>query len=178
MNLHLGKSHFARIIVLCMKKILLLILLIAPAQLSAQYWLAKEEDYFFVSTSLDIRNAIFGGTVNEQAYDGIFSAAYRSGTFQILAYYETFKEIEYESFGMNPGYVFRPGKIWVPVVDLSLSLIRRPFGNFPSLASNTRMEIHFDRFFAFLRGEFRWRTDFNFFQVSLYGGIAYKFGFK
>lgn len=161
-----------------MKKILLLIIFILPAQLSAQYWLSREEDYFFVSTSLDIRNAIFGGTVNEQAYDGIFSGAYRNGNFQILAYYETFKKIEYESFGVNPGYVFRPGKIWVPVADLSLSFIRRSFGTFPSLAGNTRIEIHFDRFFTFIRGEYRWRTDYDFFQVSVYGGIAYKFGFK
>ncbi|CAL64996.1 hypothetical protein [Christiangramia forsetii] len=160
-----------------MRKIFLLLLLVMPSHVFAQYWLTREDTYFFVSSGLDIRNATFGGTVNPAAYDGTWTAGYRNENFSILAYYETFSAIKYESMGVNPGYVFRPGKMLIPVVDLSLSFIRRPFKTYPSLALNSRMEFHFSRFFIYLRGESRWRTDYDFFQVSVYGGISYKFGF-
>lgn len=160
-----------------MKKIFLLLLLLFPAHVFAQSWLSREDTYFFVSTGLDLRNATFGGTVNPAAYDGTWTLGYRNENFSILAYYETFSAIKYESMGVNPGYVFRPGKMLIPVADLSLSFIRRPFKTYPSLALNTRMEFHFSRFFIYVRGESRWRTDYDFFQVSVYGGISYKFSF-
>lgn len=152
--------------------------LILPLRSVAQYWFTEEENYFFVSSGLDIRNATLGGTVNPAAYDGTYTFGYRNHTFSLLGYYETFKAIRYESFGINPGYVFRPGRMLVPVADLSLSFIRRPWNIYPSLALNTRLEYHFDRFFVYLRGEYRWRTDYDFFQASLYGGISFKFGFE
>ncbi|MCB7482268.1 hypothetical protein [Christiangramia sediminis] len=160
-----------------MKKMFFLVLMCVPLHAFSQSWLTKEEDYFFVSTGVDIRNAIFGGTVNDAAFDGTYSIGYRNAGFSILAYYENFSAIRYESAGLNPGYVFRPGKILVPVADISLSFIRRPWKVFPSLALNTRIEFHFSKFFIYLRGESRWRTDYDFFQVSVYGGISYKFGF-
>tara|TARA_B100000929_G_C15478361_1_gene410289 strand:+ start:293 stop:781 length:489 start_codon:yes stop_codon:yes gene_type:complete len=160
-----------------MKSFFTLLLLLIPLHVLAQSWLTREDTYFFVSTGLDIRNATIGGTVNDAAYDGVWSIGYRNENFSILAYYETFTTIEYESMGVNPGYVFRPGKILVPVADLSLSFIRRPFKTYPSLALNSRLEYHFSRFFVYLRGESRWRTDYDFFQISVYGGISYKFGF-
>jgi len=160
-----------------MRIIFLLLLFLIPVQLFAQSWLTRENTYFFVSTGVDLRNATFGGTVNPVAYDGTWTTGYRNGHFSVLMYYETFSLIEYESIGINPGYIFRPGKKLIPVTDLSLSIIKRPFKTYPSLAFNTRLEFHFSRFFLYLRGEYRWRTDFNFFQVSAYGGIAYKFGF-
>ena len=160
-----------------MKRIGLLLVLLLPANLIAQYWLTREENYFFAGTGVDVRNAIFGGTVNDASYDGTFTIGYRNANFSILAYYETFSAIQYESAGINPGYVFRPGRMLVPVADDSLSLIRRPWKVYPSLALNGRIEYHFDRFFVYARGEYRWRTDWDFFQVSVYGGISYKFGF-
>lgn len=160
-----------------MKKIFLLLLLALPFRLSAQYWLTMEEEYFFVGTGLDLRNAVFGGTVNPAAYDGTYSTGYRNGGFGIIATYETFSAIRYQSFGVNPGWVITPGKILIPVTELSLSFIKRPWKVYPSLAANGIVEYHFDRFFVFLRGEYRWRTDYDFFQASVYGGIAVKFGF-
>lgn len=160
-----------------MKRIGLLLVLLLPANLIAQYWLTREENYFFAGTGVDVRNAIFGGTVNDASYDGTFTIGYRNANFSILAYYETFSAIQYESAGINPGYVFRPGRMLLPVADVSLSLIRRPWKVYPSLALNGRIEYHFDRFFVYARGEYRWRTDWDFFQVSVYGGISYKFGF-
>ena len=116
-----------------MKRIGLLLVLLLPANLIAQYWLTREENYFFAGTGVDVRNAIFGGTVNDASYDGTFTIGYRNANFSILAYYETFSAIQYESAGINPGYVFRPGRMLVPVADVSLSLIRRPWKVYPSL---------------------------------------------
>ena len=153
------------------------VLLWVPLHVFSQSWLTKEEDYFFISTGVDVRNATFGGTVNDAAYDGTYSLGYRNAGFSILAYYENFSAIRYESAGLNPGYVFRPGKMLVPVADISLSFIRRPWKVYPSLALNSRIEFHFSKFFIHLRGESRWRTDYDFFQFSVYGGISYKFAF-
>lgn len=159
-----------------MKKLCILALLLLPAQLCAQIWYTEEEEYFFIGTGVDVRNAIFGGTVNDASYDGTYSIGYRNEGFSVLAYYETFSAIRYESMGVNPGIVFRPGKLLIPVADLSLSIIRRPWKSYPSLAANTRLEYHFHRFFIYVRGEYRWRTDYDFFQASVYGGISFKFG--
>lgn len=152
--------------------------MLLPTQAFPQYWNTQEENYFFVSTGVDVRNAIFGGTVNDAAYDGTFTIGYRNAGFSILAYYETFTAIHYESAGINPGYVFRPGKRLVPVADISLSFIKRPWKVYPSLALNSRLEFHFSSFFVYLRGESRWRTDYDFFQFSVYSGISYKFGYS
>ncbi|MCP9198860.1 hypothetical protein MKO06_03010 [Gramella sp. GC03-9] len=161
-----------------MKWTCILALLLLPAQIFGQMWLSREDTYFFAATGVDIRNATIGGTVNDASYDGTFSLGYRNVNFSILAYYETFKGIRYESLGINPGFLLRPGKKLIPAADLSLSIIRRPWKTYPSLAANTRIEYHFDRFFVYCRGEYRWRTDYDFFQVSVYGGIAIKFGFN
>lgn len=160
-----------------MKRLFLLLLFFFPLPLSAQFWLTQEEAYLFAGTGLDLRNAVFGGTVNPAAYDGTFSLGYRNGGFGIRATYESFTAIRYESFGISPGWVTRPGKLFIPVADLSLSFIKRPWKVYPSLAANGILEYHFDRFFVYLRGEYRWRTDYDFFQASVYGGIAVKFGF-
>lgn len=159
-----------------MKKILILLLILSPTLVSAQYWHTRDEEYIFIAIGADLRNAIFGGTVNDASYDGTFSLGYRNYSFSIMAYYETFKAINYESAGINPGIVLRPGKELIPTADLSLSLIRRPWHTYPSLALNTRLEYHFNRFFIYGRTEFRWRTDYDFFQISGYIGMAMKFG--
>ncbi|QYA24533.1 hypothetical protein G3I01_03090 [Gramella sp. MT6] len=160
-----------------MKKALFTLLLLHATMGYAQSWLTREDTYWFASTGVDLRNATFGGTVNDAAYDGTFSIGYRNAGFSIIAYYETFTAIEYESFGINPGFVIRPGKKFIPIGDISLSFIRRPWKTYPSLAFNARFEYHFDRFFVYLRGENRWRTDYDFYQFSVYGGFSIKFGF-
>ena len=161
-----------------MKKYIVFWLLLLATQISAQSWISSEKTYFYAGTGLDVRNAVFGGTVNPSAYDGIFSLGYRNEHFSFEAYYETFQAINYASSGFNVGYVYRPGKKLIPVTDLSISIIQRPWKSFPSLAINNRLEFHFSRFFIYARGESRWRTDYDFFQISVYGGINFKFGFE
>lgn len=161
-----------------LKKLLLLLLLSQYSIGYGQSWLTREDTYWFAGTGVDIRNATIGGTVNDAAYDGTFSLGYRNAGFSIITYYENFSAIRYASLGVNPGFVVRPGKKLIPVADISLSLISRPWKVYPSLAFNARAEYHFDRFFIYLRGENRWRTDYDFFQFSVYGGISFKFGFR
>ncbi|WP_026933264.1 hypothetical protein [Christiangramia echinicola] len=160
-----------------MKRLILIAVLLLPIHIFSQSWLTREDTYWFAGTGVDLRNATIGGTVNDASYDGTFSIGYRNVGFSILAYYETFQAIEYESMGINPGFVLRPGKRLIPAGDISLSFIRRPWKTYPSLAFNARLEYHFDRFFVYLRGENRWRTDYDFYQISVYGGICIKFGF-
>lgn len=155
-----------------------LLLFFIPNLLFSQYWYEQKKEYFFLGAGVDVRNMLFGGTVNDQAYDGTFKIGLRSNHFSLTAFYENFSAIEYESFNISPGYVFRPGKMLIPVADLSLSFIKRPWSVYPSLAANSILEFHFHRFYIFARGEYRWRTDYDFFQASVYGGIAYKFSFK
>lgn len=161
-----------------MKRLILIIVLLLPLNILAQPWLTREEIYWFAGTGLDIRNATLGGTVNPAAYDGTWSIGYRNTGFSIIAYYETFQAIRYESMGINPGFFLRSGKKLIPAGDISLSIIRRPWKNYPSLAGNARLEYHFDRFFIYLRAENRWRTDYDFYQFSVYGGFSFKFGFE
>lgn len=131
-----------------MKKILLLLLLTLPLRLSAQYWLTREVEYSFLGTGLDLRNTVFGGTVNTVAYDGTYSFGYRNEGFGVIANYESFSAIHYESFGVSPGWVIRPGNMFIPVADLSLSVICHPWKIYPSLAANGIIEYHFDRFLS------------------------------
>ena len=160
-----------------MKRLILIAVLLLSSNAFSQSWLTREDTYWFAGTGVDLRNATIGGTVNDASYDGTFSIGYRNAGFSILAYYETFQAIEYESMGINPGFVIRPGKRFIPAGDISLSFIRRPWKTYPSLAFNARLEYHFDRFFVYLRGENRWRTDYDFYQISVYGGVCIKFGF-
>jgi len=160
-----------------MKRLILIAVLLLSLNTFSQSWLTREDTYWFAGTGVDLRNATIGGTVNDASYDGTFSIGYRNAGFSILAYYETFQAIEYESMGINPGFVIRPGKRFIPAGDISLSFIRRPWKTYPSLAFNARLEYHFDRFFVYLRGENRWRTDYDFYQISVYGGVCIKFGF-
>ena len=161
-----------------MKSLFFIAVLLLPLHVNSQSWLTREDTYWFAGMGVDLRNATFGGTVNDASYDGTFSIGYRNAGFSILAYYETFQAIEYESMGVNPGFVLRPGKKFIPAGDISLSFIRRPWKTYPSLAFNARLEYHFSKFFVYLRGENRWRTDYDFYQISVYGGICIKFGFE
>lgn len=161
-----------------MSRLLLFSFLFVSSNISAQFWLTSEEEYLLVGTGLDARNAIIGGTVNPASYDGTFSFGYRNGGFSIIGYYENFTGIRFQMLSLNPGFVIRPGKKLIPVIDASLAVIKRPWKAYPSVAINSRLEYHFPRFFLYGRGEYRWRTDYNFYQFSVYVGVAYKFGFE
>ncbi len=93
-----------------MFRVLLFSFLFVTSNLSAQFWLTAEEEYVFVGTGLDARNAIIGGTVNPASYDGTFSFGYRNGGFSMIGYYENFTGIRFQMLSLNPGFVVRPEK--------------------------------------------------------------------
>lgn len=153
-----------------MKKLLLLLLF--PV-------LSYSQGFVWMGTEIDPRNAIFGGTVNEQAFDGMLKLGYRNGHFEANAFYEIFPVIDYKSYGVNLNIVTRPEKLLVPVAGFQVSMIQRPWHLYPSLAINAKLEYHFNRwsrFFVYIRGESKLRSDWNDKIVhSGYFGVAYKF---
>lgn len=143
---------------------------------NAQFYEFEKENYFFVSTGVDIRNAVYGGTVNSRALDIVFGLGARTGNFQAEAWYESFTRIKYQAFGLNLNYVFRPEKRWVPMAGLELGLIKRPKHFHPSLALLVQLDYNFSSFFVFLRGQGKLRTDLeHLYKGSVYGGLGYKF---
>lgn len=143
---------------------------------NAQFYEFEKENYFFVSTGVDLRNAVYGGTVNSQALDIVFGIGARTGNFQAEGWYESFTRIKYEAYGVNLNYVFQPEKRWVPMVGLELGIIRRPKHLHPSLALIAQLDYNFSSFFLFIRGQGKLRTDLEHLtKGSVYGGIGYKF---
>lgn len=153
-----------------------LILFIIPLFCNAQFYEFEKENYFFISSGVDIRNAVYGGTVNSRALDIVFGIGARTGNFQAEAWYESFTRIKYEALGMNLNYVFQPEKRWVPMAGLELGIIKRPKHNTPTLALIAQLDYNFSRFFVFIRGQGKLRTDLeHLLKGSVYGGLGYKF---
>ncbi len=143
---------------------------------NAQFYEFEKENYFFISTGVDLRNAVYGGTVNSRALDIVFGIGARMENFQVEGWYESFTRIKYEAYGINLSYVFKPEKRWVPMAGLELGIIRRPKHLHPSLALIVQLDYNFSKFFVFLRGQGKLRTDLEHLtKGSVYGGIGYKF---
>jgi len=143
---------------------------------NAQFYEFEKENYFFINTGVDLRNAAYRGTVNSRALDIVYGMGARTGNFQAEAWYESFTRIKYEAFGMNLNYVFRPERRLVPMAGLELGFIKRPKHIHPSLAFIAQLDFNFSRFFVFIRGQGKLRTDLEHLtKGSVYGGIGYKF---
>ncbi|HZJ36773.1 MAG TPA: hypothetical protein VFD29_09120 [Gillisia sp.] len=61
----------------------------------------QSNQYFFLQTELDARNALFGGTVNDSGYNGVFKAGFSAQWFRVDGFFETFAELKYNSGGVN-----------------------------------------------------------------------------
>lgn len=59
--------------------------------------------YQFVSIGIDARNAIIGSepTENKPALDLNFKAGVQSGVAEVSVFYETFKRIDFQAYGLN-----------------------------------------------------------------------------
>ena len=140
----------------------------------------SQEVFFFVSSEVDVRNAIFGSPSNSPAYDGVFNLGYRNHGFQVLASYENFKAIDFYSFGFQAGHVFNHEGDWNFVLLGGLSWIQRNVDwlqkvLFLSGSLSGQVEYQFSSFFVSLRGEGRFRGDLNEVIPSGYAGIGFKF---
>lgn len=161
-------------------KTFLILIMVFPVLCTAQpvNWFEKE-NFLFVSTEIDARNALFGSPVNPPAYDGVFNLGYRDHGFHVQASYENFKAIEFYSFGFKAGHVFNYEGDWNYTVLAGLGWIQRNVDWIQktlhgSASISGQMEYHVHRFFLFLRGEGRVRTDINKFKPSGYAGIGFK----
>ena len=75
--------------------ILLLITLGVNAQIKSPY-----DDGLFISIGIDPKNALVGGTVNNQAIDLLLKTYYRADEVEVGIFYEAFPEISFVNYGI------------------------------------------------------------------------------
>jgi len=159
-----------------MKKLILLLLF--PVLCQAQF---IEENYVFVSTGVDIRNAFFGSDVNEPAYNGRFSLGYRNAQFQVQGTYETFSAIGYQAGQIAVGPAFNIARPWQFVTLVGGGMAKRT-GNWMSqqyhiaFFGEGHIEYHFNnRFVAKTILEAKYRGELERTVVSGFFAIQLKF---
>jgi hypothetical protein len=134
----------------------------------------QSNQYFFLQTEVDARNAIFGGTVNEQGYNGVFKAGFSAQWFRADVFFETFAELNYNSGGVNLTGLLHADKKFKQGAGIQISLINKPNKLTPSLGLNGLLEYHFGKLFASTRAEVKMRTDWDITVFSGFVGVGYK----
>ncbi len=123
----------------------------------------QSQSYFTIGTEIDPRNAIFGSDVNKPSYNGFHTLGFTSDKFRVELFYEHFKEIEYESVGLQSGILLNVDRFEnfkIPVL-IQLSTVHRPNALTPSLGIVSGIEYHLNRFIFVIMGEAKYRTDFE-----------------
>src|SRR5690606_41645898 len=62
---------------------------------------AQEQQYFTLQMELDARNALFGGTVNEQGFDIVIKGGFSAQGFRVDGFFEVFDVLKSKSSGFN-----------------------------------------------------------------------------
>lgn len=136
---------------------------------------SQANQYFTLQTEVDAANAIFGGTVNDRAYNGTFKLGYSRNWFRGDIFYETFPWLQYESGGLNLYYLFNREKPLKFGPGIQMSVIDRPASFTPSLGVNGLLEYHLSRWFFTARMELKMRTEWRHRVVrSGFLGVGYK----
>lgn len=130
---------------------------------------SQTEQYFFFQTEVDARNALFGGTVNEQGYNGVFKAGFSAQWFRADIFYEFFRDLNYETSGVNLTYLLRYDRPLKAGAGIQISVINKPKKLTPSLGLNGVLEYHFNPLFVSARGEVKMRTDW---RITVYSGFV------
>lgn len=160
--------------------ILTLVLLFFPEVIYSQsFERFNKENFFFASTEVDPKNAIFGSSVNKPAYDGVVNVGYRKKSLQAQVSYESFSVIKFSSIGIQVGHVFNCKGNFNYALLGGLSLIQRKVSwldkeHFTSASLSGQVEYHFLNFYILLRGEERYREDLGKGIASGYAGIGVK----
>ena len=133
-----------------------------------------------LSSEVDVRNAIFGSEVNERAYDGTFKAGYRIDGFQAQAVYETFKAIDFQSYGVEASHVMNEDGNFNYLITVGMYIVERHVDwlyqvYHPSIGLSGQIEYPIGNFFLSTRGEIRHRGDLDKAVFSGYAGIGFKF---
>lgn len=129
---------------------------------------SQSEQYFFLQTEVDARNALFGGTVNEQGYNGVVKAGFSAQWFRADIFYEFFRDLNYETSGVNLTYLLGYNRPFIAGAGIQISVINKPKKLTPSLGLNGILEYHFGRFFVSARAEVKMRTDWD---ITVYSGF-------
>lgn len=138
------------------------------------FMFSQEEQYFTLQTEIDARNALFGGTVNERGYNGVFKAGFSAQWFRADVFYETFPRLNYESAGVNLTYLINYDRAFKQGAGIQISFIDKPRKFTPSLGLNAVLEYHFNKFFISARAERKLRTDWEIVVNSGFLGIGLK----
>lgn len=147
-------------------KILVLVLFL-PAVFQAQ-----SDQYFTLQTEVDARNALFGGTVNERGYNGVFKAGFSAQFFRADIFYETFEILDYKTAGVNIYRLFNYENRFIQGAGIQMSLIDKPKKLTPALGLNALMEYHFGKIFISARAETKLRTDWDITVFSGFVGVG------
>lgn len=132
-----------------MKKLLLALLVTGSVSNAQQYgtkWNQRNKEYHgFITSGIDVRNAIVGSkpTNNQSALDIQFKVGARANSLEVALFYETFRRIDFQAYGVNVNGVFQLYKNF----DVALgvgggSVIRYKDYNF--LMVETNSEIRYD----------------------------------
>lgn len=151
---------------------ILLIACFFPVLLFSQRQLP--EQYFTIQTEVDARNALFGGTVNERGYNGVYKAGFSAQFFRADIFFETFKVLNYTSAGVDLFYLLNYNRAFKQGVGVQISIIDKPKRPTPSLGLNALLEYHFRDFFVSARLERKLRTDWDIIVNSGFVGVGIK----
>ncbi len=135
---------------------------------------SQTEQYFFLQTEVDARNALFGGTVNERGYNGVFKAGFSAQWFRADIFYETFRDLKYKTAGVNLTHLFNDDRPFKQGLGIQMSVIDKPKKLTPSLGLNGILEYHISWFFVSARAETKLRTDWDITVYSGFVGIGVK----
>lgn len=149
-------------------KILLLLFLI-PTLVPAQ-----SDQYFTLQTEVDARNALFGGTVNERGYNGVYKAGFSAQFFRADVFYETFELLDYKTAGVNIYRLFNYNNRFIQGAGIQMSLIDKPKKLTPALGLNALLEYHHGKLFFTARAETKLRTDWDITVFSGFIGMGIK----
>lgn len=149
-------------------KILVIVLLFPVVVLS------QTNQYLFLQTEVDARNLLFGGTVNERGYNGVFKAGFSAQWFRVDAFYETFAALNYKTGGLNLTHVFKYDHSFRQGLGVQMGLIDKPKKLTPSIGLNALLEYHFADFFISARLERKVRTDWDIIVNSGFVGVGYR----
>lgn len=135
---------------------------------------SQREQYFFIQTEIDARNAIIGGTVNEQGYNGVLKAGFSAQWFRADIFYEFFPELHYQTAGVDLSHLFSYSRAFKQGLGIQISVIDKPKKLTPSLGLNGFLEFHFGKLFLSARAETKMRTDWDITVLSGFVGIGLK----
>lgn len=132
-----------------MKKLLLALLvtgIVANAQHYGTKWGQRDKEYYgFITTGIDVRNAVIGSkpTNDESALDIQFKIGARANALEVALFYESFKRIDFQAYGVNVNGVFQLYKNFDVALGVGAGSVIR-YRDFNFLMLETNSELRYD----------------------------------